>query len=399
MKNKYKPYATRKQQKSRRMRNVALLLIVSIVAIVVFNKNYDGKAAATEQTADQTTPLKDVLPSTASNAPSEPKPIVILNPAIASAKAAPEPQPRPEPVAAFTPQGPSESPSTPVVVANVEAEKAVVPPAPVQAETPPAVPDDVTDASSPEAKDQIDEALRLRDAGKTIAARELLGDTLNLQLSPTLRSGVKLQLAKLADTWLWSRDVLVGDKLTESYTVQRGDLLQNIAQKYKVPYEILMQINGISRPELLRAGQNIKVINGPFNAVVYKNSFVMDLYLQNKYVKTYRVGLGRKEYETPNGRWRVEAGGKLIKPTWTDPDTGRTYVGDDPDYPLGSRWIALEGLDGEAKGRTGFAIHGTKEPESIGTRSSRGCIRLFNGDAIEVYNLLYGGISEVLVKD
>jgi lipoprotein-anchoring transpeptidase ErfK/SrfK len=160
-----------------------------------------------------------------------------------------------------------------------------------------------------------------------------------------------------------------------------------------------MQINGISRPELLRAGQNIKVINGPFNAVVYKNSFVMDVYLQNKYVKTYRVGLGRQEYETPNGRWRVEAGGKLIKPTWTDPDTGRTYVGDDPDYPLGSRWIALEGLDDEAKGRTGFAIHGTKDPESIGTRSSRGCIRLFNGDAIEVYNLLYGGISEVLVKD
>jgi LysM repeat protein len=255
------------------------------------------------------------------------------------------------------------------------------------------------DATSQEAKEQIDEALKLRDAGKIIAARELLENTLNMQLSPTLRSGVKVQLAKLADAWLWGRDVLTGDKLTETYTVQRGDLLQNIAQKYKVPYEILMQINGISRPELLRAGQAIKVINGPFNAVVYKNSFVMDLYLQNKYVKTYRVGLGRVEHETPDGRWRVELSGKMIKPTWTDPDTGRTYVGDDPDYPLGSRWIALEGLEGEAKGRTGFAIHGTKDPESIGTRSSRGCIRLYNGDAIEVYNLLYGGISEVLVKD
>jgi lipoprotein-anchoring transpeptidase ErfK/SrfK len=384
------------------MRNIALVLIVSIVAIVVFIRNYDGndgKKAASEQIEDQTTPLKDVLPSRASNAPSGSNPIVILNPAVASAKAAPEPQPKPEPVAAFAPQGSPESPSKPVAAANGQAEKAVVPPASVQPEALPAVTDDGTDTSSPEAKEQIDEALRLRDAGKTIAARELLENTLSLQLSPTLRSGVKLQLAKLTEAWLWSRDVLAGDKLTESYTVQRGDLMQNIAQKYKVPYEILMQINGISRPELLRAGQNIKVISGPFNAVVYKNSFVMDLYLQNKYVKTYRVGLGRKEYETPNGRWRVEAGGKLIKPTWTDPDTGRTYVGDDPDYPLGSRWIALEGLEGEAKGRAGFAIHGTKEPESIGTRSSRGCIRLFNGDAVEVYNLLYGGISEVLVKD
>ncbi|MHC5181518.1 MAG: L,D-transpeptidase [Planctomycetota bacterium] len=160
-----------------------------------------------------------------------------------------------------------------------------------------------------------------------------------------------------------------------------------------------MDINGIARPELLRADQRIKVIEGPFNVVVYKNNFTMDLYLQDKYIKTYRVGLGRIEYETPNGRWRVTSGGKLIKPTWTDPDTGKTYVGDSPDYPLGSRWIAMEGLDGDAKGRTGFAIHGTKDPDSIGTRSSRGCIRLFNGDVLEVYNLLYGGISEVLVKD
>lgn len=388
MKNKYKPYPTRKEQKSRRMRTIALVLIVSIVAIVIFTKNYDGEAAVSEPRADQATPatpVRDVLPSTAPEAPSEPQPIVIWNPAVASARQTAKTS-EPEPVTAF-------SPETPVAPAK----ETVV--SPVQVETLPVMPNDVTDASSPEAKEQIDEALKLRDAGKTIAARELLENTFSMKLSPTLRSGVKLQLAKLADTWLWSRDVLDGDKLTESYTVQPGDLLQNIAQKYKVPYEILMQINGISRPELLRAGQNIKVINGPFNVVVYKSSFVMDLYLQNKYVKTYRVGLGRQEYETPNGRWRAEAGGKLIKPTWTDPDTGKTYVGDDPDYPLGSRWIALEGLDGDAKGRTGFAIHGTKDPETIGTRSSRGCIRLYNGDVVEVYDLLYGGISEVLVKD
>ena len=69
------------------------------------------------------------------------------------------------------------------------------------------------------------------------------------------------------------------------------------------------------------------------------------------------------------------------------------------DDPLGSRWIALDGLEGNAKGRTGFAIHGTKEPESIGTRSSRGCIRLLNGEAIEVYNLLVPVLSEVRVID
>ncbi|MHC4905587.1 MAG: hypothetical protein ACYTEN_07165, partial [Planctomycetota bacterium] len=184
MRNKYRPYVTRKQQKSRRMRNVALVLIVSIVAIVVFNKNYDGSAAAPEQTADQTTPLKDVLPSTASNAPSDSKPLVILNPAIASAKAAPEPQPRPEPAAAFTP----EEPTAAVETAATEAKEAAV--EPMQEDTLSA-PNDATDATSQEAKELIQEALRLRDADKIIAARELLNDTLNMQLSSTLRSQVK----------------------------------------------------------------------------------------------------------------------------------------------------------------------------------------------------------------
>jgi len=241
--------------------------------------------------------------------------------------------------------------------------------------------------------------MKLFNAGKIIQARELLNDTLNEQLSSSLRTSVKSRLRQLADKWLFSREVYPDDKLTVLYEVQKGDHLERIAKEHKVPYELLMQINGIARPELLQAGQRIKVIQGPFNAVVYKSNFTMDLYLQTKYIKTYRVGLGRAQYETPSGRWRVESDGKLIKPTWTDPDTGRTYVGDDPDYPLGSRWIALEGLEGAATGRTGFAIHGTKDPESIGTRSSRGCIRLYNGDVVEVYNLLYNGISEVLIMD
>jgi lipoprotein-anchoring transpeptidase ErfK/SrfK len=123
------------------------------------------------------------------------------------------------------------------------------------------------------------------------------------------------------------------------------------------------------------------------------------VYLQNTYIKSYRVGLGMGGKETPTGRWRVKKGGKLIKPTWTHPETGRRYNGDDPDYPLGSRWIAIEGLDENTKNRTGFAIHGTKDPDSIGTLSSRGCIRLFNGNVIELYDMLVPGFSEVIVRD
>jgi lipoprotein-anchoring transpeptidase ErfK/SrfK len=114
----------------------------------------------------------------------------------------------------------------------------------------------------------------------------------------------------------------------------------------------------------------------------------MDVYHQNTFVRSFRVGLGQEGKETPTGLWSVKQGGKLIKPPWSDPETGKLLHYGDPGYALGSRWIALDGLGGNAKGRTGFGIHGTIEPETIGTKSSKGCIRLHNGDVKKVYNLL-----------
>ncbi len=111
------------------------------------------------------------------------------------------------------------------------------------------------------------------------------------------------------------------------------------------------------------------------------------------------MGLGKPGRETPTGLWRVKSGGKHISPIWTDPDTHKVYSPGDPDYPLGSRWIELEGIKGDAKGQTSFGIHGTKEPDTIGTAGSRGCIRLHNGDAILLYNLLAPIHSLVRVED
>ena len=187
--------------------------------------------------------------------------------------------------------------------------------------------------------------------------------------------------------------------MSTPYTVQSGDLLQQIGLKYSVPYGILMKINGLARAEDLRADSKIKVVHGPFHARVNRSTYVLDLYLQKTLVKSYRVGLGLPGQETPTGEWLVKPGDKHIKPQWTDPVTQHVYFGDDPDYPLGSRWIGLYGIEGEAVGRTGFAIHGTKDPETIGTQSSQGCIRLYNGDVIEVYDMLLEGMSHVLVFD
>ena len=263
----------------------------------------------------------------------------------------------------------------------------------------PNTPAEMVIQAEPEISGYLPEAQRLIAANKIIEARDTLNDALAGTLTAEQQKTVKEQLAALAKKWLFGIDCYPNDRLCERYQIQPGDKLAQIADNYKVPYEILMEINNIPRPEVLRAGDIIKVIRGPFNAIVYRSNFTMDLYLQTTYVRSFAIGLGKPGRETPTGLWRVKKGGKMIKPAWTDPDTGRLYQGDDPDYPLGSRWIGLDGISGAAEGRTGFAIHGTKNPEEIGKASSRGCIRLHNGDAVLAYNLLAQVFSEVKVVD
>jgi lipoprotein-anchoring transpeptidase ErfK/SrfK len=392
---------------NRTFRQIAMLLIVLIVGGVILLKTYnrpEPQAAVEEPTVA----VEDILPNKAAARPDAPKPritptpdpspqVIAVNPQ--SQTPAPAQTSRPEP-AGLQSSAPASSNAALAPIAGAPAAGGTTPPAsgnvPLEGIAAAASNGDTVAA---DVKAAIERSVALRDQGKIAAARDLLNSVLDEPMSPQVRAAVKAQLSKLAETWLAGKEVMADDTLCSYYEVQSGDKLALIAKKYKVPFELLMDINGIQKPEQLQAGQRLKVVEGPFNVVVYKGSFTLDLYLQRTYIKTYRVGLGKVEHETPSGRWRVQTGGKMIKPTWTDPDTGKRYVGSSPDYPLGSRWIALEGIEGAAKGRTGFAIHGTKDPETIGTRSSRGCIRLYNGDVIEIYDRMFEGVSEVLVKD
>lgn len=292
----------------------------------------------------------------------------------------------------------------PAVAPNTIPERTVeskITPKPViEPKTPTIIPEPTTEPN-PKVTELIDEAMLLVNAtpSKVIEARDRLNEAFSMPMNNVQRAVIKRKLSELADKWLFSRTVYPQDRLCSNYEVKPGDLLRSISNDNKVPWEILQEVNNISRPELLRAGQMIKIIHGPFHAKVYHSTFTMDVYLQNTFVRSFRVGLGQEGKETPTGLWSVKQGGKLIKPPWSDPETGKLLHYGDEGYALGSRWIGLDGLGGNAKGRTGFGIHGTIEPETIGTKSSKGCIRLHNGDVIKVYDLLTEVQSLVRVID
>jgi lipoprotein-anchoring transpeptidase ErfK/SrfK len=74
-----------------------------------------------------------------------------------------------------------------------------------------------------------------------------------------------------------------------------------------------------------------------------------------------------------------------------------TYTANDPDNPIGDRWIGLEGVSEAIRDLTGYGIHGTIEPESIGRQESMGCIRLRNDDVELLYEMLVERESTVEV--
>ena len=203
-------------------------------------------------------------------------------------------------------------------------------------------------------------------------------------------------LADLADRTVFTRAALEGDPLTGYYVVESGDTLVKIAKQLKLFEDFLAEVNGIANKNFIRQGMRLKVVHGPFHAAISKSDHLMHVYLQDVYVRSFRVALGVNG-GTPTGRWKVV--NHQENPSWVDPRTGKRWHADDPQNPIGEYWIGLEGTRGGAVGQFGYGIHGTIEPGSIGQDVSMGCVRLSPDDVALLYRLLVPGESFVTVSE
>jgi len=255
-------------------------------------------------------------------------------------------------------------------------------------------PADTRASAIPEAV--LAEADQLAAGGKPVAARRRLAAALGTPEPPAGSENLRQRLYALADETIFGAKIYEGDPLTGTHVIRPGEVLHRVGAQYKVTAELLAMINGIANVNQVRQGQRIKIVNGPFHAVVLKGNFDMYVYLQDTLVRHFKVGLGANG-STPTGTWRVRE--KLRNPTYHPPRGGPIIAADDPTNPLGEHWIGLEGVDGDAVGQTGYGIHGTIEPQSIGRSQSLGCIRLLNEEAELLFNLLLRDESTVVVRD
>ena len=266
----------------------------------------------------------------------------------------------------------------------------------------------------------------LRD-NKLIEARKVLSKAmLSGFLNPADQKRACTDLTKLADRTIFSRKIYDSDPyIAKPYTMQSGDRLEKVERTLKlhVPWQGLLIINTpslalrihtgqelrmdhlSSLARKIRDGRSLKMIKGPFHAIVYKKQHVIDLYLYHKgaervFVRRMPVGLG-KEGITPVGTWKVSS--KLVKKPWTRTgnDGRRTQIAyGTPGYAFGKKgfWIGLKGTDENTKDLAGYGIHSTDDPSSIGKDASEGCIRLSDSDIDLVFALFYENWSTVEIR-
>jgi len=232
--------------------------------------------------------------------------------------------------------------------------------------------------------------------GDHIAARSYLSEAFTQTLDPAQAVLLRAELTRIGNETVFSPRILPNDPFVERYIIQTGDTLGKIAKANNLSSDLLANINEIKNKNRIRAGQTIKVIKGPFRVVVRKSTYTMDVYLGSTFVKHFKVGLGADD-STPTGEWRVAT--KLTNPTYYPPRGGRIVSADDPQNPLGERWIGLEGVSGEALGQHRYGIHGTIEPDTIGQSVSLGCIRMYNEDVADLYTYLVEKHSTVEVRN
>ncbi len=232
-----------------------------------------------------------------------------------------------------------------------------------------------------------------------IGARELFSEAFELGVEKRDQIQVRADLTRIGEETIFSSRTINDDPFVDRYIVSTGDTLGKIAHKYHVSSDFLASINGIENKNLIRVGQTLKVVHGPFHAVIDKGSYTLDVYLGQEtsrtFVKRFKVGLGA-DGSTPTGTWRVK--NKLKNPTYYPPRGGKILGADNPENPLGERWIGVEGVSGEAVGQQRYGIHGTTDPTSIGHNASMGCIRLYNEDVEALFDYLIVNHSTVTVK-
>jgi len=243
-----------------------------------------------------------------------------------------------------------------------------------------------------------------------ISRRPLQAATLPIDLAEVDRyvmQGQEVAAQRLLSGWYWkipeARPQLL-DRLNilagriyfqseihyrEPYKVQFGDRLETIAAMHQLTPEYLMRLNRLKSP-LLKPGQLLKVIQGPFSAIVDVSDLEMTIHAHGYYVASFQVGFGTDQ-SIPQGTFQVTD--KVLNPDYYGPAGMVSHT--DPANPLGKHWMTI---NDDQRSLHGFGIHSCRDSALQYTMSGPGCLRLGPQELAAAFDLLMVG-SEVSIRE
>jgi lipoprotein-anchoring transpeptidase ErfK/SrfK len=131
----------------------------------------------------------------------------------------------------------------------------------------------------------------------------------------------------------------------------------------------------------------VPLVDSEWLILVQRSQQRVTIYRRGQEQKSYAVSTGKSDTITPLGWWKIVEKKAL-----------------DPPGIYGTRWLGFQRWNSQT-GRyewyaesPPFGLHGTNEPEKIGSAVSLGCVRLRNQDVEELYELIPLG-TYVLVVD
>jgi lipoprotein-anchoring transpeptidase ErfK/SrfK len=159
--------------------------------------------------------------------------------------------------------------------------------------------------------------------------------------------------------------------------VKYGETLAAIARNYRIALSGILAANpGIINPNLIIAGQLIFIpglpdpASIPYVIRISLGSRKLHLYKNGQLAKSYPIAIGKMLSATPAGEFVIVN---------REPNPGGPY---------GAMWLTLS--------KAGYGIHGTNNPSSIGQAVSKGCIRMYNEDVLELASIVPNGTKVII---
>ena len=175
------------------------------------------------------------------------------------------------------------------------------------------------------------------------------------------------------------------------------DALEALGERFHAAPALLARLNPGAG---FRSGEQIRVPNvegvpalkpaGDVRIVVSRAASTLTVYDGQAIVFAAPVTSGSEHDPLPIGDWTVL--GVARNPPFhynpdlfwdAEPGDAKTRLAPGPNNPVGVVWIDLS--------KEHYGLHGTPEPSEVGHRTSHGCVRLTNWDALTVADLVRSG--------